>query len=127
MAQQLIIVRGLPGSGKTTLARVLARTLAAEHCEADSYFARGGSYKFDPRKLDAAHADCLARAKIAIDDGRSVVVANTFTRRWEMQPYLDLAADRGIKVIELVAVGKWQNTHNVPSEAIERMRARWED
>ena len=104
-----------------------ARTPAAEHCEAQSYFARGGSYEFDPRKLAAAHADCLARAKIAIDDGRSVVVANTFTRRWEMQPYLDLAADRGIKVIELVAVGKWQNTHNVPSEAIERMRARWEE
>ncbi len=127
IGQRLFLIRGLPGSGKSTLARVLASTLRAEHCEADSYFERNGPYHFDASKLHEAHADCLARAKIALEEGRSVVVANTFSRRWEMQPYLDLARDYVVEVVELVTVGQWQNTHNVPDRTIQRMRDRWED
>lgn len=127
IGQRLFLIRGLPGSGKSTLARVLASTLRAEHCEADFYFTRNGRYKFDASKLPEAHADCLARAKIALQEGRSVVVANTFSRRWEMQPYLDLARENIVEVVELVTVGQWQNTHNVPDRTIQRMRERWED
>ena len=127
IGQRLFLIRGLPGSGKSTLARVLASTLRAEHCEADFYFTRNGRYKFDASKLPEAHADCLARAKIALQEGRSVVVANTFSRRWEMQPYLDLARDYVVEVVELVTIGQWQNTHNVPDRTIQRMRERWED
>lgn len=60
------------------------------------------------------------------DAGRPVVVANTFTRRWEMEPYLKAAKKRGIKVRIVEATGNWANVHGVPADAIERMRARWE-
>jgi hypothetical protein len=43
-----------------------------------------------------------------------------------MQPYMDAAKAAGVPVRVIEARGKWANCHGVPTEAIERMRARWE-
>lgn len=69
--------------------------------------------------MPEAYQDSLAR-------GISCVVANTFTRRWEMQPYFDAAKEAGVPVRVIEAKGKWKNCHGVPAYAIERMRDRWE-
>lgn len=125
--QQLVLIRGLPGSGKSTLAREMARAIVADHCEADDFFMRDGTYAFDRARLDQAHAHCLLRARLALEAGRSCVVANTFIRRWEMAPYHHLAAEAGIKAMEIVTRLACVNIHGVPTDVIERMRARWED
>jgi predicted kinase len=122
---ELLLIRGLPGSGKTTMAKEYAKA-GYVHCEADQYFEVDGEYRFDGSKLRAAHDDCLRRAIAAMDAGRSVVVANTFTRRWEMEPYLKAAKKLGINARIVEATGNWPNVHSVPEDAIERMRARWE-
>lgn len=122
---ELLLIRGLPGSGKTTMAQEYAKA-GYVHCEADQYFEVDGEYRFDSSKLHAAHDDCLRRAIAAMDAGRSVVVANTFVRRWEMEPYLKAAKKRGINVRIVEATGNWPNVHSVPADVIERMRARWE-
>lgn len=126
MAPHLILIRGLPGSGKSTLARQLAAQ-GYEHFEADQYFETPQGYEFRASELPAAHARCLMNAVFALGGGNNVVVANTFTTRAEMEPYFYMAASLGITVEVREASGNWPSIHGVPEQAIQRMRARWEE
>lgn len=122
----LVLIRGLPGSGKTTMAKTL-EMVGFVHCEADHYFeGAGGSYNFNRELLGAAHEECLDRAELAMRASRPVVVANTFTQRWEMDPYIKAASQFGYEVRVIEAKGSYQSVHGVPADAIERMRQRWE-
>ena len=127
MTQAILLIRGLPGSGKSTLARALAAATGAVHCEADDYFINDdGTYRFNREDLPLAHEACLAKFRIALDEGRSVIVANTFSRKWEMRAYHNEAAARGIPCLVVTATGTWPNVHGVPEAAVQRMRDRWE-
>ena len=129
--RSLILVRGLPGSGKTTIARMLVGT-PDNHpslVSADDYFTDSdGEYQFDPKQLKDAHDWCQRVAFAAMSDGDDlVVVHNTFTTMWEMNPYLAVAKlhDYSIQVIE--CKGNFGSVHDVPAETIDRMRNRWEE
>jgi len=124
--QRLILIRGLPGSGKSTLAKKFAN---CTHVEADMYFvsAATGEYQFNPSYIKAAHQWCLNKTRQHLDNNKNVVVSNTFTTHWEMQPYLELAKEFNIRPDIIKAEGQWESVHNVPFEVIERMRARWEE
>lgn len=117
---KLVLIRGLPGSGKSTIAKSMKGFI---HHEADMYFSLSGSYNFDKTKLKEAHQWCQLLTLNALEHGKNVVVANTFVQRWELAPYLSMAED--IEILE--AEGDYGNTHNVPRFAIQRMRERWEE
>lgn len=119
---ELVIVRGPSGSGKFTF----ARERFGDHilCEADQYFMNydTGEYKFDRKSLRAAHEYCQRKAWIALQSGDSVVVANTFIRIWEMQPYFDM----GFPVRVFEVIGRFKNIHGVPEEVMRRQRERFQ-
>jgi predicted kinase len=122
----LTLIRGIPGSGKSTMAKQLvADEVASCHFEADMWidYAAG----FDQSMLRTAHANCIESARHALHKGQSVVVSNTFTRRWEMQPYMDMAKQYGSTVNVITATGNYGSIHNVPDDVIKAMRDRWED
>ena len=126
MEKILYIVRGIPGSGKSTF----AKTLGGQHYEADMYFIdpTTGEYKFDGTKIKNAHAWCLDRAKTDMAVAREkIVVSNTFTQEWEMEPYFELAKEYGYKVFSVIIENRHGNTneHNVPEDKIEQMKNRF--
>lgn len=118
---KLVILRGLPGSGKSTEARKMAGYV---HLETDMFFEDLGY--FDPSKLREAHTWCQESVRSALESGSSVVVANTFTQRWEVQPYLDMGQHYGCHVEIRTMTGEWPSVHAVPIATIEKMRSRWE-
>lgn len=127
MAQKLILIRGLPGSGKSTLAKKLATELHAAHLEADMYFINEqGEYLFDAEKLPQAHSWCQTSTEQELMQGRTVIVANTFVRRWEMDAYYQLATKLNVPIEVRVCTGRYKNIHGVSEQTISKMRQRWQ-
>jgi hypothetical protein len=117
----LILIRGLPGSGKSTIARSL-RLGGYLHFEADMYFEVDGKYVYDASRIRDAHQWCQHSVREALRMNVKVVVSNTFTRLQELMPYFQMT-DK-IRIVE--ATGSWKNQHDVPIERIRDMSARWE-
>ena len=139
----LILVRGLPGCGKSTRAKELQRRAAEagapyhlEIVEADHFMVDGdGNYVFDPARLTEVHAKCLAKVAGLLAKGVSVVVANTFTTWAECLPYYALTVLLPTAVLRIESMGvngmtleelAERNVHGVPLEALRAMQARYE-
>ena len=118
---ELVLIRVLPGSGKSTMAQVLTQ-VGYVHYEADMYFMQDGQYQYDSRQIRQAHQWCREQTLHALQAGKRVVVSNTFTRLQEMEPYFSMTSD--VRVVE--ATGRWQNVHGVPEETLQAMAERWE-
>jgi tRNA uridine 5-carbamoylmethylation protein Kti12 len=125
---QLIIIRGLPGSGKTTLANQICSSIQSNNSlwEADMYFEQDGEYKFNKMKIREAHEWCQKNVDHDLNLGFTVVVANTFTTKKELRPYFDLAKKHCIVPQVILCQGDWGSIHNVPMETIESMKIRFE-
>ena len=126
MEKMIYLVRGIPGSGKSTF----AKTLGGEHYEADMFFIdANGEYKFDSSKIKWAHEWCQDMVYMdMIKEIPKIVVSNTFTQEWEMRPYFELAKNYGYKVFSVVVENRHggTNQHEVPEEVLTKMCERFE-
>jgi predicted kinase len=130
MEKILYIVRGIPGSGKSTFAKSLGGT----HFETDMFFMKDGEYKFDISKIKEAHKWCQDSVYTAMLLNHTallnnvIVVSNTFTQEWEMKPYFEMAEYFEYKVFSIVVENRHGgvNKHNVPEETLTSMRNRFE-
>jgi predicted kinase len=126
MEKVLFIVRGIPGSGKSTF----AKTLGGQHYEADMFFIdEDGNYKFDGTKIKDAHKWCQSFVETdMVLEYPKIVVSNTFTQEWEMEPYFKLAKEYGYAVFTIVVENRHggNNVHDVPEDKIEQMCNRFE-
>jgi|ETNmetMinimDraft_19_1059907.scaffolds.fasta_scaffold18817_2 predicted kinase len=129
------ILRGLPGSGKSTYAR--KHHGGAVICSADSFFVdEEGNYRFQKLRIADAHQHCLNRFITAVlADERDVVVDNTNTCLWEYEKYILLGKKYGysIRIIRMHADESnleslvVRNVHNVDRRTMRHMFDRFED
>lgn len=123
------IVRGLPGSGKTTLAKGMSSVVGAGRpsvvLSADMYFHKDtGKYDFDREKLHRAHGWCYDTTGIMLQDGVEVYVANTFVTYKDMSNYFDYAVEHDFGITLITANNDFGSVHNVPEDAMQRFRDR---
>jgi predicted kinase len=124
----LYLIRGVPGSGKSSFARDLEMVgLVDKAFEADQYFTKDGVYNFDPTKLHAAHVWCQDRARMYLALNGSVAVSNTSTTEKEVAIYAKIAAETGAQFVSLIVENRHcgVNSHGVPPEKIEQMKNRF--
>jgi predicted kinase len=138
-----IIMRGLPGSGKTTVAKyILSATVYGpfgdndekrHHFSTDNYFdTLQIGYVFDPARLAENHKKNQEAFEEACRIGTKLIICdNTNLKRKYMQPYFDAALKYGYSITELlvgnpkdpehIKICAARNIHKVPLEHIQKM------
>lgn len=124
----VIILRGFPGSGKSSLAARLQRAGHVEIASADNYFT-------DVASLQDAHEQCRQRFMKALESNQTVLVDNTNVRRSDYAFYQGKAKSHGYEAVVLEFVCETtaelermrkRSRHAVPGGAVGAMWSRWE-
>lgn len=96
----LILLRGLPSTGKSTLAKKLAGDNPSIICSADHFFEDElGNYTFDPLLLTKAHRICESKARYLMQTRQKlVIVDNVHGRIRDLMVYFSMAVDYDYRV-----------------------------
>jgi predicted kinase len=127
---RMIIIRGIPGSGKSKLANELKNIIKnVEICEADLFMGNN----FNPNRLSNCHRECQELARNALRLNNIAIISNTNTTLGEMEIYRKIAIEEGlteaeIKIIEPLVSWKYNinkciyiGTHkSVPRHVFEK-------
>ena len=138
----LILVRGVSGAGKSTIGELFDDGATTKVLSTDDMLVSQGFYRFDASMLGEYNAATIKKVKeimidydwkIKDDDygwfpTNRIVVCNTFTEVWEMQPYLDLAEEYKWCVHTIIVENRHDsdNIHNVPTDTIKAQKERFE-
>lgn len=139
----LIIMRGIPGSGKSSLAERIRYELLRKNqtgfiYSSDDFWMKNGEYKFIPTLLGKAHAWNLTRfAKSCEAKHDFAIIDNTNTTwgdcRLYVQKMRELTEDRRVTFYEPdtdwkndAEICAKKNTHGVPQASIQKMLDRFE-
>ena len=124
MSKDCIIIRGVPGSGKTTIAEIMKGDTGVV-CTSDDFLMENGEYNWSPERAKEAHRKNQDLAENVMKIGISpVIIANTNTSPWEWEPYIKSAKKYGYKVHYIIVENRHggKDIHNVPKETIEKMK-----
>ena len=130
--KNLILVRGISGSGKSTFAEEFLYPISLL-ISTDDFFMIDGEYQFDSELLAENHLKCLKSVESEMKDPHedicpNIVVHNTFTQSWEMKLYKELADKYGYNFYTIIVENRHgsNSIHDVPDHIISKQRDRFE-
>ena len=101
----LIIICGLPGSGKTTLAKALCKALPALHVSSDLMRKRlFPKPAYSEAEKARVYSAMMLEAERALRAGKDVVADATFQRAARREEFLALAREMGVRAHVLMTV-----------------------
>ncbi len=127
--KSLILLRGLPGSGKSTLSEILSENKKYPVFSIDHFFTDDkGNYSFEFDKNHIAYKQCETQTRNEMQKGiEKIFVDNTFTLEWEMEPYFKMAAEFGYMLFVVTVENRHgsKNIHHISEEQIQKMAAKY--
>lgn len=132
------ILRGIPGSAKSTLATILnlglrkigpilTMPIQLEDCFQALNKQDQLVYYYDESKLAEAHLSCQTQVRDEmVKQNRAVILALCLISKQQMQPYLRLAREFDYQVMEIICKGTFQNIHGVPPDKLRSMKQNFE-
>jgi len=124
--RNLILLRGLPGSGKSTFATLLSYEGKYPCFSIDDYFTdkETGNYKFKFDENYLAYKFCEEKVEFSMLNGaEKIFVHNTFTQEWEMERYFSLAKKHNYNIFVCTVENRHRskNIHGINEEQIRKM------
>lgn len=122
----LLIIRGAPGSGKSTIANALCvgPGLFDFWFEADHWMTDlDGCYKFNPKRLEECHNECFKAVARSLSKGWNTIVSNTNLEQWQFERYVKLADEKGYPLQFMILDSHdFKNTHGVSEDKVNKMK-----
>jgi hypothetical protein len=120
---KLVIMRGIPGSGKTKYCKLCLPNFA--RVSSDDYFTdKDGIYTFVPSEMFKSHDWCYNHVLTLLSAGKNVVVDNVFSKLRDFKRYLDLPLKFEGRIYHIVA--HHGNTKNIPIRIVKQFEATYE-
>lgn len=128
--KSLILLRGLPGAGKSRLAKLLSENGKYPVFSVDDYFtdSKTQEYNFDYKKNHLAYKHCEDCVRKEAERGTSKIFSdNTFILSWEMEPYFQIASEfeYTIFVITVENYHNGKNVHSIDDESLKKMASKY--
>jgi predicted kinase len=120
----LVILRGLPGSGKSTFAELFKAPI----CSADDFLMIDGVYVWTQARVRRAHELCEAKCKSLMEaEEPLIIISNMNVKARDWRTYGKMAEDTGYMVFTVIIENRHggKNSHGVTEEMMKDIEERF--
>lgn len=118
------LVRGLPGSGKSTFAKSHFNCLILEN---DMWHEIDGKYQWNAKSMKDAIHWVMSTTEFMLSHGRDVCICNTFVKSAFVEIYRKIAEKHDAEFIVYRCSHDYGNIHDVPKHVFESMKSGFEE